>query len=794
LLHRQRLASRLFRRVGVTVLAMVATLVTINASRAQSSHSVAGIVTEGRSGEAVIGAAVALFPDTSLKGKPVRGAITNKFGFYSMAGVPEGTYQLVVRSLGYGRLVREVKVDKGSVRLDLQLVQESIAGGEVTVEGQKESGVTRRISSIDVKPEMLQHLPSFGGETDIFRALQLLPGVKSSSEVSSGLYVRGGSPDQNLTLLDGVIVYNPSHLAGFMSTFNSDAIQDIHLIKGAFPAEYGGRLSSVLDLTMKEGTKEKVTGTAGVSLINSRLTVEGPLTENSTWMISGRRMYLDLVLLATSEQYRREAPRYYFYDLNGKVNYRLNASDRLFVSGYFGRDVLSVPQSADDSTFADIHWGNSTLNLRWSHIFSPEMFVNMSGIYTDYGFTVDLEDRSSRANPDDNFKSVSGVKDYMLRAEGTWFPHPDHTVKFGTEATEHRFRADASADIGDFGRIDAHPTILNSIDIALFGQDEWRITPLLNSNIGVRGYYFEKGNYFRLEPRLAFAYTVADNTEVTAAFSLGNQFLHLITRNDIALPTDVWFPSTATIKPESALQGVLGYQTHLFDNAYLFSVEGYYKSMKNLYEYKDTASFSLNVPLESSFTSGTGEAYGVEVFLNKQVGSFTGWIGYTLSWTKRFFPELNNGKPFYPRYDQRHDIQATITYALSDTWEFGASWVYATGQAYTVPIGQYSFPSEPGVNNGYSWYDSRLDYTERNGYRLPAFHKLDLNFTNKFTWFGLPWQFSINVYNAYNHKNVFAQYLQRDYSYYDNNESQAYKIHRVTLFPIIPTFGLSCKF
>jgi hypothetical protein len=765
-----------------------------NATRAQSSHSIAGIVTEDKSGEAVIGAAVAVYKDTSLKGKPIHGVVTNKFGFYSIPGIEPGTYGLLVRGLGYRRLVRAVVVGESSVRLDLAVHAEELEGGEVVVEGEKSTGATRTISAVDVKPEMLQHLPSFGGETDIFRALQLLPGVKAASEVSSGLYVRGGSPDQNLTLLDGVIVYNPSHLAGFMSTFNSDAIQDIHLIKGAFPAEYGGRLSSVLDLTMKEGTKEKVSGTAGVSLINSRLTIEGPLTENSTWMLSGRRMYLDLILLAASQTYREEAPRYYFYDLNGKVNYRLGASDRLFVSGYFGRDVLSIPETREDSTFADIHWGNSTTNLRWSHIFSPELFLNTSAIYTDYGFTVDLEDRSSTARTDDNFKSVSGVKDYMFRGEATYFPDPDHTLKFGTEATEHRFRADASAEIADFGRIDANPTILNSIDLALFAQDEWKITPLLNSNIGVRGYYFEKGHYLRAEPRLAFAYSVADNTQVTAAFSLGNQFLHLITRNDIALPTDVWFPSTATIKPEEALQGVLGYQTRLFSDQYFFSVEAYYKSMKHLYEYKDSASFSLNVPLESSFTSGSGDAYGVEVFLNKQVGSFTGWIGYTLSWTKRLFPELNYGKPFYPRYDERHDIQAVFTYKIGETWEFGASWVYATGQAYTVPIGQYQYSQAPGVP-GQQFNTNRLDYTERNGYRLPAFHKLDLNFTNTFEWFNLPWQFSINIYNAYNHKNVFAQFLQRDYSYFDENFSEpAYKIHRITLFPLMPTFGLSCKF
>jgi hypothetical protein len=365
-------------------------------------------------------------------------------------------------------------------------------------------------------------------------------------------------------------------------------------------------------------------------------------------------------------------------------------------------------------------------------------------------------------------------------------------VKIGLEGTQHRFRADASANIGDFGRIDQTPTIFNSLDAALYGQDEWKITPLLSSNIGTRLYYFEKGNYFRVEPRVALAYNVTEDVQLTGAFSIGNQFLHLITRNDISLPTDVWFPSTKQIKPEEATQYVAGIQTHLFNNEYLFSVEGYYKSMRNLYEYKDTASFSLNVPLESSFTSGSGEAYGIEVFLNKQIGAFTGWLGYTLSWTKRTFPELNNGKTFYPRYDQRHDIQAVLTYRIGESWEFGATWIYATGQAYTMPTGQYGF--DEGFQKSYMYGVARTEYSERNGWRLPAFHKLDLNFTHSYSWFGLPWQVSINVYNAYNHHNVFSQWAERDYNAESWNGNAPYVVKQVTLFPIVPTFGLSCKF
>ncbi len=406
----------------------------------QSGCSVAGVVTDQRSGEVVIGAAVMIFADaqvsgdTALSGHPLRGVITNKFGFFSLAQIPEGRYWLVVRSLGYLRFARKILVANQPLRVDITLEPESI-GNEVTVTAQKNPAPTASISSINVKPDMLQHLPSLGGETDIFRALQLLPGVKSSSEISSGLYVRGGSPDQNLTLLDGVIVYNPTHLAGFMSTFNSDAIQDIHLIKGAFPAEYGGRISSVLDLTMKEGTKEKIEGTAGISMIDSRLMLEGPISDNSTFMISGRRMYLDLLYALAPTDSNSVTPDYYFYDLNGKVNYKLGENDHLFLSGYFGRDVFGTP-IASDSNVSSIYWGNATGNLRWSHIISPNLFTNFSAIYTNYTFSADLEDKHFDAPPDNNFKSVSGIQDYTLHGDAQYFPERCEHVQIRPRSDE----------------------------------------------------------------------------------------------------------------------------------------------------------------------------------------------------------------------------------------------------------------------------------------------------------------------------------------------------------------------
>lgn len=766
------------------------------AAQSSGSAAVAGVLTDRTSGEYITGATVIIHTDSAVtSGKDIRGAVSNKYGFFSIANVPPGEYYITVRVIGYERVRRTVTVrESQSVRLDFQLEARDIRSQEVVVQADREPSPTSSISSVDIRPEFIQQLPAIGGETDIFRALQLLPGIKAVSEISSGLYVRGGSPDQNLTLLDGVIVYNPSHLGGFLSTFNSDAVRDIKLVKGAFPAEYGGRLSSVLDMTMREGTKEKISGAAGVSLINSRLTVEGPINEDATFMLSGRRMYLDLMALALPAEIRKETPSYYFYDLNGKVNYRLSESDHIFLSGYFGRDVLDGPDDEDFDMEFGVDWGNATGNLRWMHIVSPQLFTNFSAIYTDYQFSTLIIDKNSFGSRDANFKSVSGIRDFMLRAEAQYFPTDDHIIKVGTEVTEHRFRADASADIEDFGKLDQVPTILTSLDAAVYAQDEWNITPLLSANIGARLYYFQKGNYFRVEPRAALAYTLTDGVSLKGAFSMGNQFLHLVTRNDIPLPTDVWFPSTALIKPAEAIQGVIGMETNLFDKQYLFTVEGYYKKMDNLLEYKDTASFSLFVPLEQSFASGSGEAYGLEFFLNKRTGSFTGWIGYSLSWTKRLFQELNNGRPFYPRYDRRHDISVVLTYHLGESWELGATWVFGTGQSYTMPTGRYEFSHVTGrpLGDEYFYQNYREDYTERNGYRLPPFHKLDLNFMHKFSWFDLPWQVSINIYNAYNHRNVFAQFVNEHYNP-DTDEFEL-KIQRLTLFPIIPTFGLSFKF
>lgn len=749
------------------------------------SGTVYGVVSEEKSGENVISISVVLYPEENITtSKPVRGAITNKFGAYTIPNIPSGEYYLVTRAVGYQTFTKKIKIKENEkIKLDIQLINQDVKGQEIIVEAERLEDANSRLSTIMVSPAFVSKMPSLGGEVDVFRTLQLLPGVKQATELSSGLYVRGGSPDQNLNLLDGVIVYNPSHLGGFLSVFNNDALRDIKLVKGAFPAEYGGRLSSVLDMTMKEGTKEKFSGSGGVSLISSRLTLEGPINENSTFMISGRRMYLDLLMWAAMSN-KDEIATYYFYDLNAKVNYKISEKDRIFVSGFLCNDVLDEPKKSDYNF--DVFWGNKTANLRWMHIVSPVLFTNSSLIYTDYSFNTDIFDKE---NPSNNLQTKSQIRDIMLRTEAQYFPHQDHRIKSGAEIIWHNFQSRFTTDLipkemeNPFNTKD-----LNSLEAALFLQDEWKISELLNTNIGTRFYYFQEANYFALEPRMSFSYSLSDATSLSLSGALAHQFLHLIVRNDITLPTDLWFPSTSKIKPSKSWQVVLGAEHILNKGEYLISIEAYYKDIQNLLEYKDSATFSFGIPLEDQFTSGRGVAYGVELFVNKRIGNFTGWIGYTLAWTKRQFNELNNGKWFNPRYDRRHDVSLVLTYELGERWELGAAWIYGTGQAYTMPTGIYSYQSPiPGDN----YKENKYQYTERNGARLPSFHKLDLNFIYKFSWFDVPWQLSLNIYNAYNRKNPFAWYIKKSF----NEKGEEYPVvKQLTLFPIIPTIGISFKF
>jgi len=775
------------------------------------ANVISGNIIEKSSGEVVIGATATIYKfsessDSSdytlingnkLERSPLKGAFSNQYGFYSIANVQNGKYGLVIRNIGYDIYYKEVNISDNNARIDIELTVNSVLTDEVQVYAEKDFSPTAQISSIEISPTMISKLPQFGSEVDVFRTLQLLPGVASASELSSGLYVRGGSPDQNLVLLDEVIVYNPSHMAGFLSTFNADALRDIKLIKGAMPAEYGGRLSSVIDMYMKEGTKEKVSGKGAISLISSKLTVEGPITDESTFMFSGRRFYFDLL---TSLMSSGEMPQYYFYDLNGKVNVKLGENDRLYASGYFGRDVLNFDEEFSDDGI-DFGWGNRTLNLRWKHIASPVLFTNFSAIYTNYNSKLKIVEDYGDSDDKEVFSTLSEIEDFTLKGKGEYFGIDDHLIKFGAEVTNHAFESGVNTSFNEDFENDLIGTRkINSMDAAVFIQDEWNINDRLSTNLGTRLYYFQQGNYLKFEPRISASYKLNDNISFIAAGAIANQFLHLIVRNDINLPTDLWFPSTDKVKPQQSSQVVVGTHTKFgSDNSWKLNIEGYYKDMQNLLEYKEDAQFTLGIPLEDQFTSGVGWAYGVEFFLEKKIGNFVGWVGYTYAKTQRKFEELNNGNVYYPRYDRRHDISIALTYEINEKWELGAAWVLATGQAYTMPTGAYQGLGVNGNNyideNGQYW-GGKYQYSDRNGQRLPNYHRLDLNLMYKYEWFGLPWVLSINTYNTYNRQNPFAWYIGNDYKYDPNTgqETNTKKLKQITLFPIIPTIGFSFEF
>lgn len=737
-------------------------------SEVHGQFIISGTVQEAESGEVIVGATISVMHFN-------RGAVSNRYGYFAIADLDTGKFVLKCSAVGYriDTIVVHLPANQPALRLLFELQPQPIGMEGITIEAERSMTNNSQVSAIEIPMDQILRLPSLGGEVDLFRALQLLPGVKASSEISSGLYIRGGSPDQNLVLLDRMILYNPSHLTGFLSTFNSDALNNATLIKGAMNAEYGGRLSSVIDVTMREGDKEDFRGRGGLSMIDARLTLEGPLSDDATFMISGRRVYLDWLVNLFSDQ----APRYYFFDFVAKTNVRFGENDRVYFSGFFGRDVMSEPTNEQEAY--SILWGNSAGNLRWTHLFGPALFMNISAIVSDYRFRTDIEESGS-STVSEHFKSNSGISDYDLRCELEYSASSNHFLKSGIEFVLHTFTSDASSNISEFEKFTPDLPTYRGTEISFFVQDDWRISDRVETNIGGRACYFDRGKYFRFEPRFSAFYTFDNGLVLKAAFVGANQFLHLVSRNDLSLPTDMWFPSNSTLKPAYSLQYVLGVSKDILGGEMHLSLESYYKSMHNILEFRDDAIFSLFAPIEEELTVGSGRAYGMELFLQRQQGDFTGWIGYALAWTDRTFPELNDGKTFPPRYDRRHDVSFVVNYRLGASWDITAVWVYGTGQAFTFPVAQYSVGSD---------FPS-LYYSDRNGYRLPAYHRLDCNLSHSFKWFGWSWKASFNLYNAYNRMNPFSQRLRRNY----NTTPTTWEIRQTTLFPFLPTIGLSFQF
>jgi TonB dependent receptor/CarboxypepD_reg-like domain/TonB-dependent Receptor Plug Domain len=760
------------------------------------SVTVSGYVREVGSLESIVGASV------YLEGNPT-GTTTNRYGFYSLA-VPLGQSATVVFSfVGYERIKQRIDATTGRT-LTVLLKPQSQALEEVKITDQATDIAPTQLGLIKLSVQQIKQIPAILGEKDVIKALQLLPGVQKGTEGSTALYVRGGGPDQNLILLDEAQVYNANHLFGFLSVFNGDAIKNIDFYKGGFPARYGGRLSSVIDLQMKDGNKETLHGEGGIGLLSSKLMLEGPLQKNkSSFLVSGRRTYFDL--FTTPLMDKEFKLRYYFYDFNAKVNFDLGTKDKIYLSGYFGNDRLKTTEELTRSASTiysntTLGWGNATATARWNHQYTEKLFLNTTALFTnfDFGFDYDFKRVYNDATITTNKSYVgysSAIRDYSIKADFDYFPSPKHSVKFGGLFTFHRFKPRSFIYESQAANSYKDTTQrFGNQEFALYIEDTYGISNRLSVNVGLRlsGLHTAAKTYVFGEPRLSVGYRLSDHSTLKASYGRNNQFVHLLSNTGIGLSTDLWVPATSKAPPQQADQVAVGLSRSFVKAGLEVTVESFRKNMRNIVSYKEGAAFlSLNdgvqdINWENNITTGRGWAYGTEVLLQKNKGKLTGWLGYTLSWTIQQFNELNGGKRFYPRYDRRHDFSAVAIYRPSPKVTFSANWVYATGNAMTIPQGYYF-----GVSGIGSTYTDRIDYLgSRNSFRAAAYHRLDVavQLHKKKRWGERTWEFGL--FNAYNRQNPLYYYIKTENSPAGLRTSLAKK----GMFPVVPSISYNFKF
>lgn len=752
----------------------------------QQKYTLSGTISDADSGEDLAGA-VLLVQNTNYS------AICNSYGFYSIT-IPEGDYHMEIRLMGYENQYFQVKLHSSQV-IDLKMstVSYELENIEVRSERTDRNVTSLEMGSVKINPKRIESIPVFFGERDLIKTMQLMPGVKQAGEGNTGFYVRGGGLDQNLILLDEAPVYNASHLLGFFSVFNSEAIRDASLLKGAIPAEYGGRASSVLDIRMKEGNRKDYSTTGNIGLISSNLSFEGPIKENiSSFMVSGRRTYADLFLKLAPDKDLRDA-QLYFYDLNMKTNFKLSEKNRLFVSGYLGRDKFRM----EDQFGFD--WGSKTATVRLNHTFNEKLFSNSSLIYSDYSYQVDIDGNS-------DVLMGSKIVDLNLKHDISWYLNAQNTLKFGANLIFHKIVP---------GEIDAAPGSIYSslavrprraIESAFYVSNSQQLSERFRIYYGLRLALFSNvgpGDFYRFdddgnlvqsvsydrfkwiktqggpEPRLSLNYMPDRQSAIKASYNRIYQFIHLLSNSTSSTPTDVWLPSSDNVKPQLSDQWSLGYFRNSKNNMFESSVEAYYKNLQNQIDYKNGADLVFNSTVEAELVFGKGWAYGAEFLFRKNIGSLTGWMGYTWSKTMRRFAQINEGKAFPARQDRRHDVSIVAMYDLSSKLKISATWVYNTGNAVTFPNGKYVID---GRIMGY--------YTQRNGYRMPDYHRLDLGLTwvrKQTAKVESSWNFS--VFNAYGRENAYLiSFRQKK----DNpNQTEAVQ---VSLFKVIPSVSYKFKF
>ena len=762
----------------------------------ETTITVSGTVIDAESGETLIGATIYAAASGS-------GTTTNEYGFYSLT-LPQGNDSVAIEYTYVGfQSVAKMLLPKGDVKLYIELG----TGVQLTEVVVKANSYRDQIRSTEMSVEELSTkevkvIPAFLGETDILKTIQLKPGIPSGSEGVTGLFVRGGSNDQNLIILDEAVVYNANHLFGFFSTFNTDAIKDLKLYKGGFPAQYGGRLSSVIDVRMKEGNNRKLSGTGGIGLITSRLTLEGPMQkEKSSFIVSGRRTYVDIFTRQVNKANEDKVdynpiPDYYFYDLNTKANFTLGEKDRLFLSGYFGRDVFAF-----DGDFFDFNffWGNATGTARWNHVFSPKLFANTTFTYSNYEYNIETKVEGF------SFEVGSDVRDANLKTDFYYAMNNDHTIRFGGNVTNHHFgvaRLKAGSDDGEvnFSSGDDY----TGASFGIYGADEMSIGPHWKINAGLRLSGFgNDGNYdFGIEPRLAALYNVNENLSFKGSYARMFQYLHLIATDGIALPTDVWYPTTKKIKPQRSDQFALGFE-YLLGDQYLLTNEYYYKWLKRKVAFVDGAQLFANNDLEGEFAIGEGYGYGMELGIEKQEGKLTGWIGYTLAIVRlENFKEVNTLRnfstevAFAPRYDRRHDLSLVLMYELNRRITLSGTAVYGSGDRAWLASGRFAF------QDVYGGQFSAVTpvYGDRNTVRLPYFFRSDFGLIYKFfpKWGESDLTFSL--FNLTNRRNAFFLYLEPEFETGTNPDGIEVEIptriaaKQVSLFPILGSVTWNFKF
>ncbi|MCX6321614.1 MAG: TonB-dependent receptor [Bacteroidia bacterium] len=768
--------------------------------QAVERYTISGYVKEVVSGESLIGVNIYL-PDLKT------GTVTNNYGFYSLTLPTTDSVKLVVSYVGFTPEIIKVTLHK-DIELNIDL-KPNILLKEVTVtadRGEKQSESVK-MSIVKLQVSQIKNVPSLLGEKDVLKVLQLMPGVQKGSEGSSGIYVRGGGPDQNLIILDDAIVYNASHLFGFFSLFNGDALKSVELTKGGFPARYGGRLSSVLEMNMKEGNKEEWHGEGGIGILSSRLTVEGPIKKSkSSILLSGRRTYADLIIYPLLGE---EKTGYYFYDFNAKVNYDFGRSNKIYLSGYFGKDKFYMNNNSPGvKENVGFLWGNATGTLRWNHLFTNKLFSNTSAIFSNYSFGIYDKYKVIAENKNYYAEYYSGIRDFTLKYDLDYLPNPNHWIKAGAISIFHRFNPHAFVEEDVPRNIHVRDVrYTNSLESGIYAEDTWQPVQTIKVNGGIRFSHFlaTKKQYHFFEPRLSVAWRLKNDVALKGSYASMNQYIHMISNTGISLPTDLWVPTTDRVKPQQSQQVALGLVKDFNKPDLSFSLEGYYKNMEHVIGYKEGASFmmlddpgsSSDNNWEDNVTSGRAWSYGFEFLLQKKEGRFNGWIGYTLSWTQMQFDSLNFGKKYYARYDRRHDISFVSIYKLSDHITLSGTWVYGTGNAVTLPTSEYTaqrhlddYHYYPGQQYGYVSGRPVNDYSVKNNFRMKAYHRLDIGiqFHKEKKWGERIWE--ISVYNVYSRKNPF--YYYSDYKIINNKEYGILK--QVSLFPIIPSFTYSFKF